>query len=119
MKIKFFFSYILLIIFLTSCSNKQEKITTIKETNLESQMIEVYNQAMTEFERGDVISVKTDDNFEIARGLSNYSNKQANQLKGKKSASFVSIVGFQGRAELIHADDLVMMKIKREYNEST
>ena len=55
MKIKFFFSYILLIIFLTSCSNKQEKITTIKETNLESQMIEVYNQAMTEFERGDVI----------------------------------------------------------------
>ena len=55
MKIKFFFSYILLIIFLTSCSNKEEKITTIKETNLESQMIEVYNQAMTEFERGDVI----------------------------------------------------------------
>ena len=71
------------------------------------------------FERGDVISVKTDDNFEIARGLSNYSNKQANQLKGKKSASFASIVGFQGRAELIHADDLVMMKIKREDNEST
>ncbi len=55
MKIKFLFSYILLIIFLTSCSNKEEKITTIKETNLESQMIEVYNQAMTEFERGDVI----------------------------------------------------------------
>ena len=55
MRIKFFFSYILLIIFLTSCSNKEEKITTIKETNLESQMIEVYNQAMTEFERGDVI----------------------------------------------------------------
>ena len=55
MKNKFFFSYILLIIFLTSCSNKEEKITTIKETNLESQMIEVYNQAMTEFERGDVI----------------------------------------------------------------
>ncbi len=55
MKINFFFSYILLIIFLTSCSNKEEKITTIKETNLESQMIEVYNQAMTEFERGDVI----------------------------------------------------------------
>ena len=59
------------------------------------------------------------DNFEIARGLSNYSNRQANQLKGKKSASFASIVGFQGRAELIHADDLVMMEIKRENNEST
>ena len=66
------------------------------------------------FSRGDVISVRTTNNQEIARGLSNYSHQQANQLKGKKSASFASIVGFQGRAELIHADDLVIMKIFRE-----
>ena len=57
------------------------------------------------------------DNQEIARGLSNYSHQQANQLKGKKSASFASIVGFQGRAELIHADDLVIMRLLRENNE--
>ena len=30
-------------------------ITFLKENNLETQMIEVYNQAMEEFERGDVI----------------------------------------------------------------
>ena len=69
------------------------------------------------FSRGDVISVRTADDQEIARGLSNYSHQQANQLKGKKSISFSSIVGFQGRAELIHADDLVIMRQLRESNE--
>lgn len=69
------------------------------------------------FSRGDVISVITTNNQEIARGLSNYSHQQANQLKGKKSASFASVVGFQGRAELIHADDLVIMRQLREHND--
>ncbi|MDC0394229.1 glutamate 5-kinase [Alphaproteobacteria bacterium] len=69
------------------------------------------------FVRGDVISIKNKENYEIARGLSNYSHIEANQLKGRQSASFASIVGFQGRAELIHADDLVMMKLSREDNE--
>ena len=52
MKLK---SYLLIILFLFSCTKKEEKISTIKETNLEAQMIEVYNQAMVEFESGDVI----------------------------------------------------------------
>ena len=54
---KFKFSYILIIflLFFTSCSKKEEKVTVLKEKNLETQMIEVYNQAMEEFERGDVI----------------------------------------------------------------
>ena len=33
----------------------KEKVTILKEKNLETQMIEVYNQAMEEFEKGDVI----------------------------------------------------------------
>jgi glutamate 5-kinase len=69
--------------------------------------------------RGDIISVRDSANHEIARGLSNYSHLEANQLKGRKSASFASIVGFQGRAELIHADDLVMMNLSREDNETS
>ena len=69
------------------------------------------------FVRGDVISIRDSVNHEIARGLSNYSHQEANQLKGKKSTSFTSIVGFQGRAELVHADDLVMMRLSREDND--
>ena len=69
--------------------------------------------------RGDIISVCDSANHEIARGLSNYSHLEANKLKGRKSASFASIVGFQGRAELIHADDLVMINLSREDDETS
>ncbi len=49
------FIFILLFIFILSCSKKEQEVTTLKEKNLETQMIEVYNQAMQELERGDVI----------------------------------------------------------------
>ena len=52
---KSLFIYLLILVFIFSCSKKNEKITVLKEKNLETQMIEVYNQAMKEFERGDVI----------------------------------------------------------------
>ncbi len=47
--------FILFFIFILSCSKKEQEVTTLKEKNLETQMIEVYNQAMQELERGDVI----------------------------------------------------------------
>ena len=51
------FNLKLLIVFLLifSCSKKEENLSILKEKNLESQMIEIYNQGMQEFERGDVI----------------------------------------------------------------
>ena len=49
------FIFLLIIILTLSCSKKEEKVTILKEKNLETQMIEVYNQALKEFERGDVI----------------------------------------------------------------
>ncbi len=55
MIIKLKFIYIIIFILTFSCSKKTEQITTLKEKNLETQMIEVYNQGMKEFEKGDVI----------------------------------------------------------------
>ena len=37
-----------------SCSEKEEKISLIKENNLEMQMIEAYNEGLKEFNKGDV-----------------------------------------------------------------
>ena len=48
-------SYLIIFLLILSCSKSEEKITILKEKNLETQMIEVYNQAMQEFEKGDVI----------------------------------------------------------------
>ena len=52
----FLFSICWLILILNfGCSKKEEKTTILKQKNLETQMIEVYNEAMREFEKGDVI----------------------------------------------------------------
>ena len=52
----FLFSVCCLILILNfGCSKKEEKKTILKQKNLETQMIEVYNDAMKEFEKGDVI----------------------------------------------------------------
>ena len=45
----------LLILFsLISCTEKREKVSIIKEDNLEMQMIEAYNEGLKEFNRGDI-----------------------------------------------------------------
>jgi len=49
----FLFSLILILSFI-SCSEKKEKISLIKEDNLEMQMIEAYNEGLKEFNNGDV-----------------------------------------------------------------
>ena len=54
MKFLNIFLYILIIIGLISCSKKEEKISIIKEDNLEMQMIEAYNEGLEEFNRGDI-----------------------------------------------------------------
>ena len=45
---------ILIFIGLISCSEKEEKISIIKEDNLEMQMIEAYNEGLKEFNKGDI-----------------------------------------------------------------
>ena len=52
---KFNLSFLIIFFLIISCSGKDEKVSVLKEKNLETQMIEVYNEAMSEFERGDVI----------------------------------------------------------------
>ena len=52
---KFNLSFLIIFFLIISCSGKDETVSVLKEKNLETQMIEVYNEAMAEFERGDVI----------------------------------------------------------------
>ena len=54
MKLINFLFFLLLIINLASCSKKEEKVSLIKEKNLEMQMIEAYNEGLKEFDKGDV-----------------------------------------------------------------
>lgn len=60
------------------------------------------------FERGDTVSVQNSDDREVARGIVAYSDADAARIIGRRSADIPAILGFTGRDELIHRDDLVL-----------
>jgi glutamate 5-kinase len=62
------------------------------------------------FDRGDTVSVLTADGTEIARGMVAYSDADAARIMGRKSSEIADILGFRGRDEMIHRDDLVLMR---------
>ena len=60
------------------------------------------------FGRGDAVVVRGPDGGEIGRGLIAYDADDAERIKGKSSADVQTILGFTGRTEMIHRDDLVL-----------
>ena len=60
------------------------------------------------FGRGDAVVVRGPDGHEIGRGLIAYDAEDADKIKGRSSADILSILGFGGRTEMIHRDDLVL-----------
>jgi len=62
-----------------------------------------------EFERGDAVRVLAPDGREVARGLSAYSAGDARRIRGHKSGDIETILGYRGRDEIIHRDDLVLL----------
>ncbi len=60
------------------------------------------------FERGDAVIIRGPDGAEIGRGLSAYDAGDAQKIKGRASSDIASILGFSGRAEMIHRTDLVL-----------
>ena len=60
------------------------------------------------FERGDPVIVRDQDGAEVARGLSAYSSGDADRIKGLKSSDTETVLGYRGREEIIHRDDLVL-----------
>lgn len=61
------------------------------------------------FERGDAVRVLGNDRTEVARGLVAYSSAEARAIAGSQSGGIEQILGYRGRDEMIHRDDLVLM----------
>lgn len=61
------------------------------------------------FTRGDTVSIVAASGREIARGLVAYGANDAARILGLKSSEIEKVLGFRGRDELIHRDDLVLM----------
>ena len=61
-----------------------------------------------EFERGDAVIVRSARGREVARGLIAYSTADAKRIMGHKSREIENLLGYRGRDEMIHRDDLVL-----------
>jgi glutamate 5-kinase len=60
------------------------------------------------FERGDAVIVADAQGNEVARGLVAYSARDAKHIMGHKSREIADLLGYRGRDEMIHRDDLVL-----------
>ena len=65
------------------------------------------------FGRGDAVSVVGPDGREIARGLCAYPADEAALIAGRRSTDIQEILGYSGRDEIIHRDDLVLLGTKQ------
>lgn len=63
-----------------------------------------------EFDRGDLINVRDQHGLVIGHGLSAYSAHDATRIRGHKSREIEALLGYRGRDELVHADNLVMVE---------
>ena len=54
--------------------------------------------------------VRGPDGDEVGRGLIAYDAADAEKIKGRSSADILLILGFTGRTEMIHRDDLVLRR---------
>ena len=61
------------------------------------------------FDRGDAVAVHDPQAREVARGLCAYSAADAGRIMGHKSGEIEALLGYRGRDEMIHRDDLVLL----------
>ncbi|MDH5750297.1 MAG: glutamate 5-kinase [Rhodospirillales bacterium] len=60
------------------------------------------------FSRGDAVIIKSSAGVEVARGLTAYSAADARRIIGHKTGEIEALLGYRGRDEIIHRDDLAL-----------
>ena len=63
-----------------------------------------------DFLKGMIITINDKDGNVIGKGISNYSSTEIRLLEGHESKDLKEILGYEGKKEIIHANDLVLLK---------
>jgi glutamate 5-kinase len=61
-----------------------------------------------QFGRGDPVSITTPDGAVLGKGLVRYTAAEAVAIAGHRSGQIEAILGYAGRAALVHRDDMVL-----------
>src|SRR5438067_2540145 len=64
------------------------------------------------FDRGDCVIIRNRAGIEAGRGLSAYASGDIRLIAGHKSGEIATILGYRGRDEIIHRDDLVLTEAR-------
>jgi glutamate 5-kinase len=62
-----------------------------------------------EFDRGDAVLIRDRRGLTLAHGLSAYSSADAARIMGLRSGAIEAVLGYRGREELVHRNDLAMV----------
>lgn len=65
-------------------------------------------QVSGQFDRGDPVSLQRSDGTNMGVGLSRYTAEEAQLIKGHQSSDIENLLGYPGRAALVHRDDMVL-----------
>jgi glutamate 5-kinase len=57
-----------------------------------------------------VVFIEDEEGKLLAKGIANYSSEEINHIKGKPSSEILSLLGHKNKDEVIHANDLVIIK---------
>lgn len=63
-----------------------------------------------DFSRGDVIAIRDTAGLEMARGLANYASAEARLICRKPSSEFERLLGYVAEPEMVHRDNLVLVR---------
>jgi len=62
-----------------------------------------------DFQSGDAVTIRSRAGRDIGRGLVAYSSEEARRVLGRRSEELPAILGYSGRDELIHRDNLALL----------
>ena len=64
------------------------------------------------YEKGDLIKIVDENENFVGKGLTHFNNSEVELIKGSKSNNIENILGYRGKDEVVHRDDLVFEKNK-------
>ena len=65
-------------------------------------------QVTGRFGRGDAVAIADANGVQLGQGLTRYTAAEARQIMGRRSDEIATVLGYEGRAALVHRDDMVL-----------
>ena len=62
------------------------------------------------FNRGDIVDIYDSDGAHLACGITNYGFNDVNRIRGEKSGKIAGLLGFDYGPEVVHRNNLAVLK---------